>query len=118
VREYTYYPGIDQPHRLRKVSDGAEFYYTRESPGHVTGLVSSAEQMANEYQYTPWGEALQASESVEQPLRYAGREYDSESGLYYVRRGTTIPSWRASTARIPSGWRGGSTRTCTRGTIR
>jgi RHS repeat-associated protein len=107
IREYAFYPGVDQPHSVRRVSDGAEFYYTGESPGHVTGLVSSAEQMANEYQYTPWGEALQASESVEQPLRYMAREYDSESGLYYVRARYYDPELARFNSEDPIGLAGG-----------
>jgi RHS repeat-associated protein len=106
VREYTYYAGLDQPHSMRRVSDNAVFYYTWESPGHVTGLVGST-KLANEYQYTPWGEALRVKEDVPQPLRYAGREYDAESGLYYVRARYYDPELGRFNSEDPIGLAGG-----------
>lgn len=39
VREYLYYPGMDRPHSVRRLTDHSLFYYTSEEPGHVTGLV-------------------------------------------------------------------------------
>lgn len=58
LREYTMYPGIDVPHSLRTWSGstpGSANYYVLEQPGHVTGLVNSSSQVANQYRYTPWG---------------------------------------------------------------
>lgn len=85
IREYAYYPGIDRPHSVRRASDGAVFYYTSELPGHVTGLVNPTNQVVNKYEYTPWGEPISTTEQVVQPLRYAAREYDAETKLYFVR---------------------------------
>ncbi|MBW3656696.1 MAG: hypothetical protein KY444_11390, partial [Gemmatimonadetes bacterium] len=55
VREYAYYPGIDQPHAMRRASDGAVFFYAQELPGHVAGLVARGNAVVNQYAYTPWG---------------------------------------------------------------
>jgi RHS repeat-associated protein len=85
IREYAFYPGIDSPHSVRRSSDGAIFYYAMEAPGQVTGLVSANNEVAAEYAYTPWGEPLSESGSVDQPLRYGAREYDGETGLYSFR---------------------------------
>ena len=43
------------------------------------------DQVANRYEYTPFGDSLSASGPVIQPFRFAGREFDSETGLYYNR---------------------------------
>jgi len=85
VREYSAYPGIDHPFAVRRASDGAVFYYAQEFPGHVAGLTNSAEQVVNTYEYDPWGEPISTTEQVPQPLRYGGREYDSETGFYCMR---------------------------------
>jgi RHS repeat-associated protein len=70
---------------VRRASDGAVFYYAQELPGHVAGLINNADQVVNTYEYDPWGQALGTTEQVPQPLRYGGREYDSETGFYYNR---------------------------------
>jgi RHS repeat-associated protein len=42
--------------------------------------------VVNRYAYDPWGNLLPGStETVAQPLRFGAREWDSESGLYYLR---------------------------------
>jgi RHS repeat-associated protein len=83
VREYTFYPGVDEPHSMR--TGGQTYYYITERPGHVSGLVNSAGQVVNKYTYTPWGKAETVQETVANPLRYTAREYDAESGLYFYR---------------------------------
>lgn len=80
IREYAYYPGVDNPHSIRRSSDGAVFYYATELPGHVAGLVNSSGQVANRYTYTPFGEPITASEQVPQPLRFTAWEWDAERG--------------------------------------
>jgi YD repeat-containing protein len=120
IREYTYYPGIDEPHSLRRSSDGAMFYYLRHFPGDVAGLIDGANQLANHYRYRPFGtpESGFPKESTTNPLRFQAREIDGASGLYYFRNRWYDPSWRASSRRTRSGWRGGSTRTRSRGMTR
>ena len=86
IREYTYYPGVDQPHSVRSwPNGGATYYYATDNPGHVVGLIDGASQMAAEYHYSPWGEPESVAGSVVQPLRYMTREYEEFSGLYQVR---------------------------------
>jgi RHS repeat-associated protein len=83
VREYAYYPGVDNPHSMRY--GGQTYYYATELPGHVAGLVSSSNQVVNEYRYTPFGELLGGFEQVPQPLGFTAREQDRESGLVFMR---------------------------------
>jgi len=107
VREYAYYPGIDQPHAMRRASDGAVFFYAQELPGHVAGLVARGNAVVNQYTYTPWGEPLSTTEQVPQPLRYAAREYDAETGLYYVRARYYDPQQGRFVSEDPIGLEGG-----------
>jgi YD repeat-containing protein len=54
VTEYTYYPGVDQPHSIKRGS--SIHYYVTDFPGNVVGLIGSQQELANEYAYTPFGE--------------------------------------------------------------
>jgi RHS repeat-associated protein len=86
IREYTYYPGVDQPHSVRSwPNGGATYYYATDAVGHVTGLLNGSGQVVNRYTYTPWGEVVSAHETITQPLGYMARESDPVTGLYYVR---------------------------------
>jgi RHS repeat-associated protein len=107
VREYTYYPGVDAPQSVRRSSDGATFYYVTEQPGHVAALVNVSNAIVNSYEYTPFGEQVSASEQVTQPLRYMGREYDSDSKLYYVRARYYDPQLGRFLSEDPIGLAGG-----------
>lgn len=83
--EFSYYPGVDQPHAVRQSSTGAVYYYVTSQPGNVVTLLTSTGQIANRYEYTPFGQAIWTSEQLAQPFRYAARQLDSETGLYYYR---------------------------------
>jgi RHS repeat-associated protein len=87
LAEYAYYPGTDRPQSLRRWSGGTGtvYYYLTDHPGNVVGLVNASKQLVNEYRYSPFGEHEKTSETVENRLRYAAREFDSETGLYYNR---------------------------------
>jgi RHS repeat-associated protein len=45
----------------------------------VNGIV------VNSYSYDEWGNITSKTETIENPIRYAGEYYDEESGLYYLR---------------------------------
>lgn len=84
VAEYTYYPGIDQPHSQRRGT--ATTYYIEDFPGNVLGLVNSGNALVNQYKYKPYGaDDGSPSPGVANTLQYAAREFDSETGLYYSR---------------------------------
>jgi RHS repeat-associated protein len=82
LAQYSYYPGVDQPHTMKRL--GSVYYFLSDGQ-NVVGLVDSSGNLVNEYHYTPWGTTESARESVATPFRYAGREYDAESGLYFNR---------------------------------
>jgi RHS repeat-associated protein len=109
LAEYAYYPGVDRPHSMRRWSGGTGtvYYYLTDHPGNVLGLVNASKQLVNEYRYTPFGEHELTSESVENRLRYAAREFDSETGLYYNRARYYDPVLRRFVSEDPIGLAGG-----------
>ena len=58
---------------------GATLFYHQDGLGTVTDLTDSAGATAKSYAYDAYGTI------VDQPYTYTGREFDSESGLYYYR---------------------------------
>jgi len=87
LAEYTYYPGIDRPHSLRRrMRSDSVFYYAQDFPGNVVGLVNGVQSLVAQYKYKPWGvDSGSAPGTVPNPFRFAARQLDTETGLYYMR---------------------------------
>ena len=68
----------------RKVN-GSWYYYIYNAHGDVVGLVNEAGTVVNTYEYTPWGEIRSETETVDNPIKYAGEYYDDELDMYYLR---------------------------------
>lgn len=83
IAQYTNYPGVDKPHSV--TYNGQTYYFTTEAPGSVTGLVTAQGLLAASWEYDPWGVPIlrSANDSIPMALRFAAREYDGETGLYY-----------------------------------
>ncbi|HET7584034.1 MAG TPA: RHS repeat-associated core domain-containing protein [Gemmatimonadaceae bacterium] len=107
IREYAYYPSADAPHSVRVASTGKVYHYIMEAPGQVVALVDSANHAVDKYEYDPYGVLLDSTEAVPQPLKYMGRELDSETGLYYVRARYYDPSLGRFISEDPGGVSGG-----------
>ncbi len=73
----------------------------------MAGLINTSDQVVNTYEYDPWGQPLSATEGVVQPLQYAGRERDSETGFYYVRARYYDPELGRLISEDPIGLAGG-----------
>ncbi len=80
---YTHGPGIDEPIAVTKGS--STYFYHQDGLGTVTDLTDSAGVTAKSYAYDAYGNILESPGTLEQPYTYTGREFDSESGLYYYR---------------------------------
>ena len=83
LARYTHGPGIDQPVAMSR--GGSTFFYHADALGSVSELTDSAGTVAKSYAYDAFGNILDQSGTVENAYAYAGRELDSESGLYYFR---------------------------------
>lgn len=105
TRDYTYYAGVDRPHSMRV--NGQRYYYVADKEGNVRGLVDSAGQVSNRYAYTPFGALQYSAESVENPFRFAGREWDAESRTYHNRARTYDPELQRFVSEDPLGLEGG-----------
>ena len=75
---YTY----DVQGRLDTVTDGAAVAATH---GDITKLVDTAGNVQNSYSYDAFGNTTSYSEKVGNKFRYAGEQYNSITGEYYLR---------------------------------
>jgi RHS repeat-associated protein len=108
VAEYVYYPGVDEPHSIRRhASVDSVFYFATDVPGHVVGLINIANQLVNRYSYAPYGVLQDSSISVANSLRFGARELDAETGLYYLRARYYDPSLGRFISEDPAGLDGG-----------
>jgi RHS repeat-associated protein len=105
VAQYTYFPGTDAPHTLQR--DGQTYYYVSDARANVVGLLDGAGNLVNEYHYSPWGNLQWSREAVPQPLRFSGREYDEDTGLYYFRARWYDPHTGRFVSEDPAGLGGG-----------
>ena len=100
--EYTNYPGLDHPHSMRR--GGNTYYYALDpANGSVLGLFNSSGVVKNEYGYEPFGGEQSASEVIGNRIRFAAREYDSESELYFMRARYYDPQMRRFLTEDPLG---------------
>lgn len=70
---------------LKRSAEGESFMYMYNGHGDVTALLNQSGQVAVEYYYDAFGVIVEETAKVNNPFRYAGYEYDAESGLYYLK---------------------------------
>ena len=80
---YTQGAGIDQP--LAMTGSGGTYYYHPDGLGSITSLTDGTGQLAASYVYDSFGNLTASSGTITNPFQYTGREFDSETGLYYYR---------------------------------
>jgi len=83
VARYTQGPTIDQP--LAEFRGSTTDYYEADALGSVTSLSNGTGTLANTYTYDSFGNVTNITGSLSNPFRYAGREFDSETSLYFNR---------------------------------
>jgi RHS repeat-associated protein len=83
VARYTQTQNIDEP--LAELRSSGTSYYEADGLGSITSLTSAAGAVANSYTYDSYGNLTASSGSVSNPFSYTGREFDTETGLYYYR---------------------------------
>ena len=108
-RHYSYYPGTDKPHSV--ATSGVRLYYIADGRGNVSGLVGPWNNMTAiyaKYRYLPFGEADSTYHfTVTNNVRFAGRELDPETGLYYNRARYYDPQLGRFVSEDPIGIAGG-----------
>jgi RHS repeat-associated protein len=83
LAKYTQGLGIDEPLAMNR--GGSNSYYNADGLGTVTSLIDGSGSAAASYTYDAYGNPIAAAGSAVNPFRYTGREWDSETGLYYYR---------------------------------
>ena len=83
VAHYTQGAGIDEP--LAATEAGGTYFYHADGLGSITSLINGSGQLAASYVYDSFGKLTASTGTVTNPFQYTGREFDSETGLYYYR---------------------------------
>jgi RHS repeat-associated protein len=82
IFKYIHGPGIDEVISMTK--GGASYYYHYDGLGSVTSLTDSTGATSEAYSYDTFGQPS-ATSTIGNRYMFTGREYDSETGLYYYR---------------------------------
>jgi len=85
VTAWYVHAGLDRPLARVDASDGSVLYYHQDLLGSVIALTNSSGVVVTQYNYSPFGHTEVIGIDIDQPFRFTGREYDSETGLYYYR---------------------------------
>jgi len=83
VARYAQGLNIDQP--LATLRSGTTSYYQADGLDSITSLSNTAGAIAGNYTYDSFGNLVATSGSIVNNFRYTGREFDTETNLYYYR---------------------------------
>jgi RHS repeat-associated protein len=83
LARYTQTQDIDEP--LAMLRSGTTSYYNADALGSVTSLANGAGTLAQTYTFDSFGTTTASSGALTNPFRFTGREFDSESSLYFMR---------------------------------
>ena len=101
---YIYGIGIDEVLIMNR--DGVDYFYSQDGLGSVADLTDSAENILESFTYDVYGVPSDVS-SVGNPYFFTGREYESETGLYYYRARYYAPDIGRFLSADPIGFLGG-----------
>ncbi|HVO64568.1 MAG TPA: RHS repeat-associated core domain-containing protein [Terriglobales bacterium] len=103
---YTQTQNVDEP--LAMLRSGTTSYYQVDGLGSVTSLSNTAGALAQTYTFDSFGNQTASSGSLVNSFRYTGREFDSETSLYYYRARYIDPATGRFISEDPIGFSGGS----------
>lgn len=102
---YTHGLGIDEPLIMNRNS--SNFYFHADGLGSIVDLTDSSGTVVQSYVYDSFGNIVSQTGSLTNPYTYTGREFDSESGLYYYRARYYDPNIGRFINEDPIGFGGG-----------
>jgi RHS repeat-associated protein len=105
LARYTQSPAIDQP--LAELRSGATSYYQQDALSSVTSLSNGTGALAETYSFDSFGTLTASTGTLTNPFQYTGREFDSETGLFYNRYRFYDPIVGRFLSEDPSGFGGG-----------
>jgi RHS repeat-associated protein len=83
IARYEQTDNIDEP--VAMLRGGTTTYYETDGLGSVTSLSGSTGTLGQSYTFDSFGNQTASSGSLTNPFRYAGREFDLETNLYFYR---------------------------------
>lgn len=89
--------GVDNVVQMRR--GGNDYYYHRNHLGSIVAITDSMGAVVERYEYDPYGNTVITSpagtirqeSAIGNRYMFTGREYDTETGLYYFRARTMVP---------------------------
>jgi len=105
IARYSQTQNIDDP--LAMLRSGATSYYHADGLGSVTSLSNGAGVLAQTYTFDSFGRQTASSGSLTNPFRYTGREFDTETSLYFYRARYYDPNVGRFISEDPTGFDGG-----------
>jgi RHS repeat-associated protein len=85
-KETYLFDGIDHPLRIKIAASSTTAYYELDLAGNVRGLRASGGADLGGYRYTAFGETVEDTTTITQPLRWKGRWFSPVAGgIYDVR---------------------------------
>lgn len=66
-------------------SSSKDYYYLYNGHGDVVQIIDRDGRIVNTYLYDEWGNIVNQKQKIKNPFKYAGEEYDEETGLYYLK---------------------------------
>lgn len=83
LARYTHSPEVDEP--LSMLRGTATSYYQNDGIGSITSLSNQAVALASTYTFDSFSQLTASTGTITNPFRYTGREFDTETGIYYYR---------------------------------
>jgi RHS repeat-associated protein len=105
LAHYTQGAGIDEP--LAMYQGLSTSYFHADGLGSIASLTDSTGNVAASYVYDSFGNLTASAGTITSPFQYTGREFDSESGLYYFRARYYDPTVGRFLSEDPSRFSGG-----------
>lgn len=105
IARYTQGPRIDEP--LAELRSGTTSFYEADGLHSTTSLSNSTGALANTYAYDSYGRLTASTGTVTNPLTYTGRDFDSETAIYYYRARYYEPATGRFISEDPIRFKGG-----------
>jgi RHS repeat-associated protein len=105
VARYSQGLNVDEP--LAELRGTATDYYEADGLGSITSLSDITGALAQTYTYDSFGNTVASSGTLRNYFQYTGREFETETSLYYYRSRYYDPTAGRFLSEDPIGFRGG-----------
>lgn len=83
LAKYAHSTEVDEP--LSMLRGTVNSYYLNDGIGSITSLSNQTAALSVTYTFDSFGKLTAATGTITNPFRYTGREFDTETGIYYYR---------------------------------